>query len=193
MAAAARVIRSPNGYNFGTSAPAYKPVYRPGFEPDTEPASEPPDEPGVSPAPAQKTQKRPLTRRQRLRAQRRAPGVSLFSMVGAVATAVLMVFVILAQISYNEVTTETVRLNNRLRELTEEERRLKITFESVIDMKAVELYARDVLGMSKPEADQISVIKSNPKDKAVILDDGEEGELKGFGNFMSSLFEYFKR
>jgi cell division protein FtsL len=203
MAAAASAIKSPNAYNFGTAAPAYEPVFAKAFRPAYEPDVEPTYEPGVNPAPAYepgaapvrapKTRKRAQTRQERLRAQRRAPSVSLFSMVGSVATAVLMIFVILAQISYNEVTTETVRLNNRLRELNEEERRLRITFESVVDMKAVEQYARDVLGMSKPEADQISVVKSSPKDRAEIVESNEEGQLKGIGRFLSSLLDYFRR
>jgi cell division protein FtsL len=193
MAAAARAIKSPGGYNYGTAAPAYKPVFRPVYEPDAQPAPEPSFEPEAAPVHVPKPRKRTLTRHQRLKAQRRGTGVSLFSMIGSVAIVVLMIFVILAQISYNEVTTETIKLNSRLRELTEEERRLRITFESVIDMKAVEMYARDVLGMAKPESDQIAVIKSNPKDRAEIVDTNEEGELKGFGRFLSSLFEYLRR
>jgi cell division protein FtsL len=196
MAAAARAIKSPNGYNFGTAAPAYEPVFRrayePAYEPDAGPAPEITYEPEASPSAAPKPRKRNLTRQQRLKAQRRTSGVSLFAMVGSLATAILMILVILAQISYNEVTTETIMLNRRLRELTEEERRLRITFESVIDMKDVEQYARDVLGMSKPESDQISVIKSNPQDKAEIVADSEDGQLKGIGSFLSSLLDYFR-
>ena len=78
------------------------------------------------------------------------PMVSPFALFGSVLVTVLMIFVVLAQINYNEAAAETVRLNAQLTELTERHRALTITFESVISMKEVEQYARDVLGMSKP-------------------------------------------
>jgi hypothetical protein len=104
-----------------------------------------------------------------------------------------MLFVVLAQISYNEIASETVRLNAQLTELKEQERKLEISFESVIDIKEVERYARDTLGMSRPDADQVAIIQSIPIDRAVIIDsEGEEGILSGLGSFLSSLLDYFR-
>jgi len=122
-----------------------------------------------------------------------APAVSLFAIFGALFVGVLMVFVILAQISYNEIASETARLSKQMDSLREQQRVLEITFESVIDMKEVERYARDELGMSKPEADQISVIYSVPDDKIEIISNDDENSLRELGSFISSLLEYFKR
>ena len=139
-----------------------------------------------------------LRRRERARAAaaaaQRTPVVSVFAVFGAVIIGVLMIFAVLAQVSYNEVASETVRLNAQIRSLEEQERRLEIAFESVVDMKEVERYARDVLGMSKPEAEQVAIIQSVQSDTAEIVDNGEkESALRGFGSFISSLTEYFRR
>ena len=123
-----------------------------------------------------------------------ARGISLFAVFGGLLAAVLMVFVVLAQVSYNEVTVETSRLNSQLERLTEQERRLEIAFDSVINMKEVERYARDVLGMSKPDANQVVVFQGISQDKAEIVAHGNEGgALRDFGAFISSLFDYFRR
>ena len=178
-AEAARVYEDYHESYFGTAAPVR--------ETYDEPAERPIEIPG--------SEER-LRQRQRARSaatERRSPGVSLLAILGTGFATVLMVFVVLAQISYNEIAGETVRLNAQFRQLTEEQRRLEITFESVINMKEVERYARDVLGMSRPESDQIAVVQSNPADRAEIIDASEESVLRGFGSFISSLMEYFKR
>jgi len=129
----------------------------------------------------------------RTRAAQKARGISLFSVAGTLLAVALMVFVVLAQINYNEIATDTVRLNAQLDSLTEQERRLEIAFESVIDMKEVERYARDVLGMSNPDANQISIIERHSEDKAEILDAGnKEDSLQGFIRFITSLLEYIR-
>jgi len=113
---------------------------------------------------------------------------------GAIFAGFLMVFVVLAQINYNEIASETVALNAQYTALLEQQRRLEISFESVVDMKEVEQYARDVLGMSRPEADQIAVVYSMPADRVEVLaDDSSDDPLREFGSFISSLLEYFKR
>ena len=118
--------------------------------------------------------------------------VSLFALFGAVLAGVLMIFVVLAQISYAELAGEKVRLNAQLIELAEQQRRLEIEFESAIDMKEIERYARDSLGMSKPETDHIAIVRSMPVDSAeIILNNSSEGVFNGFGSFISSLLEYF--
>ena len=118
--------------------------------------------------------------------------VSLFALFGAVFAGVLMIFVVLAQISYAELAGERVRLNAQLDELNERQRRLEIEFESAIDMKDIERYARDSLGMSKPETSQVAIIRSMPVDSAEIINsEGSEGVLSGMGAFISSLLEYF--
>ena len=177
-AEAARVLEFPDDY-YSSAAPAGAGYARPAQEPVELPMAE-----------------ERIRRRERERAAAAAvnvPAVSLFAIFGTLFAGVLMVFVLLAQISFSEIAGEASRLNAQFAELTEQRRRLEVTFESVIDMKEVERYARDELGMSKPEADQIAVIHSLPVDRIETFDSGEEAPLKDLGTFISSLFEYFKR
>jgi hypothetical protein len=59
-------------------------------------------------------------------------------------------------------------------------------------MKEVEQYARDVLGMSRPDAHQIIVVNSLPGDRAEVIGVDERGSLREFGSFISSLIDYFR-
>ena len=177
-AEAARVIEYPEDFIYGSAAPA-----REGFA-----------EPWAPPAAA------PVPREESIPAERSEPsvskahGISLFTAFGAVFAAILMIFVVLAHINLNELTNETVRLDSQLVKLTDKESKLEIEYESVIDMKEVERYARDVLGMSKPDVSQVAVVQSSAQDKAEIIDSGSEGNaLRGFASFMSSLLDYFRR
>jgi hypothetical protein len=46
--------------------------------------------------------------------------------------------------------------------------------------------------MSKPEADQVAIVYNEQVDKVEILHGGgDNGSSRGFGDFISSLFEYF--
>ena len=178
-AEAARALDFEGRYNYGTAAPAREPF--PGYAP------QPLDEPFLD------ERRRQRERQKAAEVARSLPHLSLFAMVGSVAVAFIMVFVILAQISYNEAATETVRLGSQLRALEEQQRVLMIEFESVMDMKEVERYARDVLGMSKSESGQFAVIASTAGDRAEVLSGAETGTLRGFGTFLSSLLDYFRR
>jgi len=176
-AEAARVLEFPDDYIYGTAAPnsaAYE-----------EPAARPVEIPAV---------KERIRERERADAQIMAqnlPAISLFAVFGALLIGIMLIFIVLAQISFNEIASETARLNTQLGELSEKQRRLEITFESVIDMKEVERYARDELGMSKPEADQIAVVHPVPVDKAEIVISVSESWIQGFGAFISQLLGYF--
>ena len=129
-------------------------------------------------------------------AQHKAPSVSVFAVVGFFAVALLMIFVMLAQVNLTEVSRETIRLNSQLETLIEQQRILSITFESVINMDEVERYAKDVLGMSVPDAEQYIVIRSIPSDKVEIFDnysEPENGRLQEIGSFLSFLFNEYVR
>jgi len=179
-AEAARVLEFPDDYIHGSAAPA-------GVKhaiPEAEQVS----------IPMEEEQLRPRERTRPTAGVKATQAVSLFAVIGTLFAGALMVFVVLAQVTYNEIANETVRLNAQYEELTEQQRRLEITFESVIDMKEVERYARDVLGMSRPEADVVAIVYSAPNDKVEILGGApEEDALSGFGSFISSLLEHFKK
>jgi len=177
-AEAARVLDFEGRYNYGSAAPARE------LFPDLQP----------QPFEEQYSQER---RRQRERARaaddaNNLPRLSLIAKVGYVAVAAIMILSLLAQISYNEAAAESARLSSQLSSLQERQRVLMIEFESVMDMKEVERYARDVLGMSRPESSQFAVIASTAGDRAEVLGSAEKGTLRDFGSFISSLLDYFR-
>jgi len=179
-AEAARSLDYLDEYFYGSAAPARAPVIRP---------AAPPDE-----IPGESERAQPRTGIKTAIAAQSIPFVSPFAVFSTVFVAILMVFVILAQISYNEVANETARLNAQFEDLAIQERKLAILFESVIDMKEVERYAYDVLGMSKPDADQVTILQTMSVDKAEILGSGaNDSAMNGLGSFFSSLLGYFKR
>jgi len=121
-----------------------------------------------------------------------APGISVLAVLGALFVSTLMVFVVLAQINFNETAGETARLNALHSELVERHRALELAFERAVDMKEVERYARDELGMSRPDVGQIIFINSTPRDTAIIFTPEEDITVQGFGTFLKSLTEYFR-
>ena len=118
-----------------------------------------------------------------------APGISVFAVLGTLFVAVLMVFVVLAQINFNETAGETARLGVHLNELTERHRSLELMFESAIDIKEVERYARDELGMSRPDTGQIVIINTSPRDNAMVINSNEARGVQGFGIFLKSVMK----
>lgn len=177
MAEAARVLDY-EYYNHGSAAPA-----REYPQETTRPVENP------------YTQER-VRQRQRARAAAEAQnvqGLSFFAVVGAVVVVALMFFVVLAHISYTEISSENARLNAQLAALNEQHRRLEITFESVVCMNEVERYARDVLGMSRPGVGQTGFLIGTASDRAEVLTVPENSSsIRDFGSFLSSLLEPFR-
>ena len=172
-----------NYYNFGSAAPTIKAMV------DAElMRAEMPD----TKESAKKARVRRMEKIKAVAETKTVPGISVFAVLGTLFVSVLMVFVVLAQINFNETAGETARLSAHLSDLSERHRALELAFESVIDIKEVERYARDELGMSRPDASQIVVISSAPRDSAVVVSNGQERGIQGFGEFLKSLTNYFR-
>jgi len=124
---------------------------------------------------------------------KRVPGISFFAAAGTLIVSFLMVLVVLAQINYNEAASESARTDMQLRELAEKQRILELSFERSIDIKEVERFAKDELGMSRPDAAQIILISAEPRDSATAINTEEERGAQGFVEFLKSLTDYFKR
>ena len=184
----ARELESEQNYYTQQEAVGYGgavaiPMPRPEYIPDTKPEVIPEARPEVK----TRTQARP-------RIQKRY-GVSLFGICGFVVVAVLMMFVILAQVGLTEVSAQTSNLQRQLDTLNEQERKLQISYASAFDMNEIEDYAVSVLGMSKPTQNQINVIDTTPSDVAQIVpvsDNPGNGGTGGFISFLVSLLAYFK-
>jgi len=124
---------------------------------------------------------------------KKVPGISFFAVAGTLIVSFLMVLVVLAQINYNEAASESARTDIQLRVLAEKHRTLELAFERSIDIKEVERFAKDELGMSRPDAAQIILISTEPRDSATAIITEEERGAQGFGEFVKSLTDYFKR
>ena len=124
---------------------------------------------------------------------KRAPGISIFAIIGTLIISVLMVFVVLAQVYYNESASEAVRLNTTLRELTDTHRTLELAFESSIDLKEIERIARDELGMSRPDTAQIISVTTTARDIATVITVDDRQGMQGFAEFLKSLTNYFRK
>ena len=170
-------------HNYGTAAPTIKSMVdaetRRLYNPQAKPVSA-------------KERERRLEKTKAVEAVKTAPGISVFAALGTMFVAVLMVFVVLAQINYNETAGETARLNIQLSELSERHRVLELAFERAIDINEIERFARDELGMSRPDAGQVIVISTQARDSAFVVESEEERGVQGFGTFLRSLIDYFR-
>lgn len=129
---------------------------------------------------------------------RESYGFSPLAVIGAAVAAVLLVFTLLGYVNYTELTNETVRLEERIEELREQERKLTVKYEETFDITSVEAYAANVLSMSKPDQDQIIQLGLSAKDKAEVITDtakpqSEAGaSVSGLIQFFGTLAAYFK-
>ncbi len=115
------------------------------------------------------------------------------AMLGILVAAVLAVIAIMAQIQLFDISSKTVELETRLKELQTEQTKLQIQYEGAFNLTEIERYATGQLGMRKPSADQIYYIDTSSPDRAVIIQQGANG---GFFAKMSALLsgigEYFR-
>ena len=61
--------------------------------------------------------------------------------------------------------------------LQEDNRRLRIEYESKIDLDEIEDYAKNVLGMQKPGQSRIKKINTDTQDKAIVLGNSGEADI----------------
>lgn len=87
----------------------------------------------------------------------------------AAAMACLMIKTLFVRIELTEQNDINVALKSELSELNDENRRLRIEYESHIDLAELEQIAENELGMQKPDASQIRKIDTNTQDKALII------------------------
>ena len=130
--------------------------------------------------------------RENARAVAQGYSISLFSIFGTALVLVMLMFVVLAHISFDTTLDQNLQLEKRLAALSMQETKLQIEFERAFDLNEIERYAIEELGMVKPAANQVSIIESAPLDRAVVLSPEKEEGIRGFGSFLSSLLEYFK-
>ena len=116
-------------------------------------------------------------------------GLSAFAIVGYLAVAVVMIFVLMTYVQYTAAAAQAVEYRQRIETLSEEQRKLTILYEETFDLNEIEIYARTVLGMDDPKEAQLGVVSLNATDKAVIY--GQESEGSVFLTGISAVLEYF--
>jgi len=109
---------------------------------------------------------------------------------GLAAAAVLIVLTLLAYVQLTAVTSGTVRMQNRLEELSSEYSKLKAEYETTFNLTEIELYATKTLGMTHAAQEQTLSVENMKTDRAVVLDTKDAGG--GVGEFISSLLEFFQ-
>lgn len=123
----------------------------------------------------------------------RSQGISPMAIIGSLAVVVLLVMMLLAQIQLVNVSNASAALESQISELKTEQGRLVAEYETVFNLKSVEEYAVDVLGMQEPDESQISYLTNvSPDDKAVIIPKDSTSVLSlGFEDLVASVKAYF--
>lgn len=107
--------------------------------------------------------------------------------LGSIVAAIILIASLAVRIELTKAIDENAQLKERLEELREENARLEIEYESLIDLPELEEYAKNVLGMQKPESERIIEIDVSTQDKSVILKDTNEIRSD---KLVSSILEY---
>lgn len=117
--------------------------------------------------------------------------ISPLAIFGFAAAAVLLVFSLLARVQFTQASAETAKLESQLSELTEQQSKLTIAYESAVNLTDIENYAINTLGMQKPRADQVRYVSTSAQDKAEILNGTDGTDSNKASNIVDSLREYF--
>jgi hypothetical protein len=130
----------------------------------------------------------------------RAYGISFSTVLCLLGTLALVVMLLMNYVNMTSITDRSVRLKEELAQLKEDELVLKAQYQSAIDLKEIERYAIEELGMMVPGANNIVYIDMSGPDKVVISGNGasdenartDTGETSGNFGLLSAIVEYFK-
>ncbi len=191
-------VRTFKSYNFVTGAVDGTMAYdfsNPGLYTDEELYGEPLEKPSRREREAQqdwiKEDTRPDIRQVVL--TKNHQGLSLLSMLGAAVAVVLLTMMLLAQIRLTDISDTAARLEDQISALELERDKLTVEYETIFNLKDVEQYAVDVLGMQEPDNQQVFYLTGVASaDKAVVIekDDADMFSL-GVADLLSSVKAYF--
>lgn len=95
-------------------------------------------------------------------------------LLGFVAAIVMLVFCLVARIEFTTIAAEAAELQAQVNELTDENSRLTIKYESALNLAEVEDYAVNTLGMQRPSSDQIIYVNGSAQDRAEVINPNSE-------------------
>ena len=129
--------------------------------------------------------------RTRASARVQGVGISFFSALGLFAAAIMCAFVVLSYVQITEINSAKSALREELSTLKTEAEQLRVEYAMTFNLKEIEDYAVNTLGMVRLTDDNEMAVSSVRTDKGVVL--SEEAEepnvLSGLIGYL--LLEYF--
>lgn len=104
----------------------------------------------------------------------------------------LMAYKIYCDASYNEKAAKLSALDEEYEELLNREKQLNISLAAKADLRLVEDIAVNQLGMSKLEQHQIEYVSLDSADKAVVIENDDNGVFADLFKNFSVVWEYFR-
>lgn len=126
---------------------------------------------------------------------KRAQSVSIAAVLGFAVVAVLMVLMLLSYVRLAEISGNISALESDIADIQVVQTKLKVEYESVFNLTEIKTYATSVLGMTKLNDSNTTVLTIERTDKAEILTGdgtGSSGIIETAKEFISSLMEYFR-
>ena len=125
---------------------------------------------------------------------RTGQGLSPLSVVGVLAVMMLLTMVLLAQIRLTSISDSAAQLEQQIAALELEKDKLTVEYETIFNLKDVEEYATEFLGMQEPDSEQIFYLTGvAAADKAVIVTQQQTDMFSlGLEDMLSSVRAYIK-
>lgn len=123
------------------------------------------------------------------------PGVAVLNVFLCILVVSVLTVIMVGNARLNELTLEISSANKQLAALQDEEKKLNVELDRRIDLRNIEEYAKNNLGMQKLMKSQIIYVNLSGEDEAVIVDNGKSDVWDWVTSHVSGIFrsiqEYF--
>lgn len=116
------------------------------------------------------------------------PEQVFITVLGCVVAAVVMLMVVFAHQKLYETTYKATALQNELSALQEEQVLLRSTYDSSVDITAVERVAVTELGMGRPVSGQTVYVNISGEDRAEVLQKEHDSVFVELADFVAGAF-----
>jgi len=124
----------------------------------------------------------------------RTRSISVFSVVGFLAIAVLVVLILLANVQLTEISSNATQARESIAALEQEQAQLLVEYETTFNLNEIRNYAIDKLGMVEAVDGEMVTVGGVSADKAIVLGEASNGGdnvFSGIKTFLTSIREYF--
>lgn len=139
--------------------------------------------------------RREQERQEAVKRAKEAQSVSVFAVIGYIAVAAMMVFVLSGYIHLTEVSAEITSLKKEISLLETEQRRLSVEYETTFNTNRIAEYATGVLGMTKLSDQNTRIVRMEHDDRAEVLNADDStglGILRAVREAISKFSEYLR-